>query len=251
MADGAPRGGRDERRRFTRRRWARRLRGWRAALAATLALVLVGAGVWLVGWSDVLDVEGVEVAGATDTVTPDQVRRAAAVEEGEPLARVDLDAIRSRVESLAAVREADVSREWPDAVRVSVVEREAVALVEIGGVVRGMDVDGVAFRRYEGEVPPMPRVETDSSVTAEALREAARVVVAMPAGLAERVEAVRVDSVDAITLSLRDGRTVRWGSAESSEQKSSVLAVMLRQEALTYDVSVPSDPTYCTDPACA
>lgn len=250
MAEERARTGRDHRR-FARRRWARRLAGWRTVLALVLVTALVGTGVWLVGWSDVLSVKGVEVAGAAETVTAADVRRAAAVEEGEPLARVDLDAIRSRVESLAAVRSADVSREWPDAVRVSVTERQAVALVEIGGVVRGMDVDGVAFRRYSGDPPSMPRVETDSSVTAEALREAARVVVAMPADLAGRVEAVRVDSVDAITLSLRDGRTVRWGSAESSEQKSSVLAVLLREDALAYDVSVPSDPTYCNDPACA
>ena len=56
---------------------------------------------------------------------------------------------------------------------------------------------------------------------------------------------VEVQTIDQITLVLRDGREVRWGSADESDLKATVLARLLAaQEATTYyDVSVPGSPT--------
>ena len=68
-------------------------------------------------------------------------------------------------------------------------------------------------------------------------------VSALPEDLAPRVDFVSVASVDRIELALRDGRTVVWGSAEDSERKAEVLAVLLQQDARVYDVSVPATPT--------
>ncbi len=53
---------------------------------------------------------------------------------------------------------------------------------------------------------------------------------------------VRVRTVDTIALQLRNGRTVRWGSADGSADKARVLAVLLGQTASFYDVSVPGQP---------
>jgi cell division protein FtsQ len=57
-----------------------------------------------------------------------------------------------------------------------------------------------------------------------------------------------VQTVDQISLVLRDGRTVVWGSADESGLKAKVLAVLLRQRAQTYDVSVPGQPTTAGTP---
>ena len=77
----------------------------------------------------------------------------------------------------------------------------------------------------------------------QALREAAQVVSALPGDLAARVDFVSVATIDQIELTLRDGRTVMWGSAEDSEQKAAVLARLLKQPAKHYDVSVPGNAT--------
>jgi cell division protein FtsQ len=231
------------RRRFARRQWARRWLTWKPVLAIVLVLVLVVGGLWLVYFSSFLSVQGVDVRG-TSLLTQEQVRRAAAVPEGEALASVDLDRVRARVEALAAVRSADVSREWPDRVRVDVQERTAVAVVEIAGQLRGMDADGVVFRDYAQAPPDLPRVQTGNDTGSDALREAALVVAALPGDLAARVDHVEVETVDQITLALRDGRTVRWGSSADSDLKAEVLATLLAaRKAQTYDVSVPGNPT--------
>src|SRR5688500_3550429 len=80
-------------RRFMARARQRRLRAalpW--AVGAGVALV-VGALVWMIYGTSVLGVRQVEVIG-TSVLTPDQVEQAAAVPFRQPLARVDLDAVR-------------------------------------------------------------------------------------------------------------------------------------------------------------
>ena len=231
------------RRRFARRQWARRWLNWKPVLAVVLVLLGIVGGLWLVYFSSFLSVQGVDVRG-THLLSAQQVRQAAAVPEGDALARVDLDRVRARVEALAAVRSADVSREWPDRVRIDVEERVAVAVVEIAGQLRGMDEDGVVFRDYAQAPPGLPRVQTGTDTDSDALREAALVVGALPADLAAKVDHVEVETVDEITLALRDGRTVRWGSSADSDLKAEVLAKLLvARKAQTYDVSVPGNPT--------
>jgi cell division protein FtsQ len=230
------------RRRFVRRQWARRWLTLRYVVAATLVVGLTVAGVWLVWFSSVLGVAGVDVTG-TEELDPAQVRRAVAVPAGEPLVRVDLAAVEARVEAIAYVRSAEATREWPDRLVVAVEEREAIAVVDIAGRVRGMDVDGVLFRDYQSPPADLPTVRTSAETGAEALREAARVVAALPGDVSRRIDHVEVSTVDQISLALRDGREVVWGSAEGSEEKAAVLVALLRQPGRVYDVSVPGQPT--------
>ncbi len=244
------------RRRFVRRRWARRWLAWRPVVLGAVLLALVVAGGWLVLFSPVLAVSGVQVAGSS-VLTPAAVRRAAAVPPGVPLATVDLDAVRDRVRRLPAVQDADVSRVWPDRVRIDVTERRAVAVLETtgaGGGLQGMDARGVVFRHYArppDDLPVVRRAEAAGGldgldgvdgVDGDALAEAATVAASLPPALAARVAHVEVHTVDRITLQLRGGREVRWGSAEDSADKARVLAVLLKQRGSYVDVSTPGQP---------
>jgi cell division protein FtsQ len=230
------------RKRFARRQWARRWLALRGLLVTLLLLALAAGLGWLVFFSSVLAVEGVEVEGL-DVLEPAEVRRVAAVPLGEPLARVPVDAIEARVQSLAPVKVVDVSRSWPDRVRIVVAEREAVAVVERDGVLRGVDEEGVQFRSYPSRPAALPVVRISAGTRSEALAEAAQVIAALPADLAARVDHLVVETVDSISLRLGNGKTVFWGSASDSATKAEVLAVLLRQKASVYDVSVPSQPT--------
>ncbi len=229
------------RKRFARRQWARRWLAWRIVLSVALVLTLTAGLVWLVFFSTVLAVQGVRVEG-TDVLDPVEVRRVAAVPGGAPLATVDLDAVADRVGELAPVADVDVSRAWPDQVRIDVVERVAVAVVERDGAVRGVDESGVVFRSYPERPVGLPLLRSGPDTPADALAESTRVIEALPAQIAAEVDYLEVESVDTITLRLRDGRRVLWGSAEQSGDKARVLAVLLEQEASAYDVSVPGQP---------
>lgn len=242
--------GRDERaarrtrRRFARRQWARRWLSLRYVLALVLVVGLVVGAVYLVFFSATLQVKRVDVVG-NDLLSDARVREVADVPLGEQLALVDLDRARARVGALAEVESVDVSRTWPDEVRIAVVERTPVAVVELGGRLRGLDADGVVFREFKRVPAGMPRVRPGPDAGPDALREAATVVSALPEDLTTRVDHVEVATVDQITLVLRDQRQVLWGSAEQSDLKAEVLdALLTAQKASSYDVSVPANPTF-------
>ncbi|HSE09767.1 MAG TPA: FtsQ-type POTRA domain-containing protein [Nocardioidaceae bacterium] len=230
------------RKRFARRQWARRWLALRGVVVALAVLALLAGAGWLVFFSSALTVEAVEVKGV-DVLGSGEVRRVAEVPMGKPLATAPLEAIAARVESLAPVKAVDVTRSWPDTVRIAVLEREAVAVVERDGAVRGLDEEGILFRSYPRVPAGLPVVRISAATRTEALAEAAQVIDALPGDLAARVDHLVVETVDSITLQLRNGRTIFWGSAADSDNKAAVLAVLLEQKASLYDVSVPAQPT--------
>ena len=227
---------------FTRRRWARRLRRLRPFLYAALLLGLVAGGVWLVFFSSVVTVREVAVHG-NQTVTAVRVRAVAKAPMGRQLARVDLGSIQARVETIPAVKSVSVSRSWPHTVSIAITERTPVAVVDRGAGLQAVDQDGVLFGGYAKRPDNLPLVVTAPDVKAEALAEAAHVVASLRSDIAAKVDRIEVETVDRITLHLTGGRTVMWGSAEQSDQKAAVLAVLLGQDAQQIDVSVPGRPT--------
>lgn len=230
------------RRRFARRQWARRWRAWRYVAASVLLVSVVAGAVWLLWFSQLFTLTQVGVHGEHH-LTERQVLAAAQVPDGEHLASLDLGAIASRVRALAPVRTVDVARHWPHGVTITVTERTPVAVVSLGGQLKGMDADGVVFRDYRTPPVGLPRVESTTDAGGAALAEAAKVVGALPPGLLSRVDHVTVGSVDEISLVMRGGAPVLWGSAEKSGEKGQVLVALLHQPGTGYDVSVPSQPT--------
>jgi cell division protein FtsQ len=241
---GASGRGRSSRQRFARRAWSRRWATVRRVVLLLVLVALVGGAGWLVFVSSVLAVERVEVSG-THTVSAARISNAAAVPLGEPLARVDVDRVRERVEDVPVVARADIGRSWPHTVSVEVVERTPVAVVRTGGALRLTDAEGVMFRTVASPRKRLPVVTV--SPDAQTLPEAAAVVADLPRRLARRVSHVDAPTIDSIELRLRDGRSVVWGSAESSELKAEVLESLLRRRASVYDVSVPGAPTLQVD----
>ena len=230
------------RQRFARRQWARRWMRWKYVVVSVLLVAVVVTAGWLVFFSATLAVSKVDVAG-NQLLSDQKVLRIAAVPEGEQLAFVDLDDAARRVATLSEVKAVDVTRAWPDGVLITVTERTAIAVVDIAGKIRGLDAEGIVFRDYKSAPPGLPRVRPTTSAGTDALKEAAGVVAALPDDLAARVDHVEVQTIDQITLVLRDGRQVLWGSADESELKATVLVTLLQnQEAKVYDVSVPGSP---------
>lgn len=227
------------RQRFARRAWARRWAVLRRVLVVALVLGLVGGAGWLVFFSSLLAVEQVRVAG-TRTVAAQRIADAADVRLGEPLARVDVDRVRQRVESVPVVLRADISRSWPNTVAVEVTERTPVVAVPRGSAYRLVDAEGVPYRTVPEPRKGLPVLDAR---TAAATAEAAAVVAELPADLARRVAHVEAATMDSIELMLGNGRRVVWGSAESTPLKAQVLSALLKRKASVYDVSVPGSPT--------
>lgn len=226
---------------FGRGRWRRRLRVWRPWLIATVAVGAAAFAVWVVIFSSWLGLRSMEVVG-TRAVASSDVAAAARVAPGTPLARVDLDAVEARVESLPEIANATVRRGWPHTIVITVSERQAVAAVHRDGSWWVMDRTGVLFRRTVSPDPAEPIVEVEAGPASQTLRQVAAMLAAIPDDLAEQTRRVTASSVDSIVVHLRDGTEVTWGSAAASAQKAAVLHALMDGAASTYDVSVPSQP---------
>lgn len=232
------------RRRFARRRFVGRLVVLRPLLLTLLGVGIVACLIWLVWFSDRLAVEKVRITGNA-LVSDAQVRKQAEVPVGQPLARVNTDAIEARLQDIVQFSDVDVSRCWPDALCIRVTERKAVAVVDREGVLRGLDRSGVLFRTYPRRPAGLPLVNARATASVDALHQAAEIVTALPASLTNRIRSLEAHTVDEISLTLASGARVEWGSAERSDLKAEVLEALLRAQpdAQVYDVTSPGTPT--------
>ncbi|WP_175541391.1 cell division protein FtsQ/DivIB [Streptomyces aidingensis] len=225
-------------------------------VTAVLLAALGGFGGWALYASSWLRVDRVTVSWTGDgprALAADRIAEAAAVPVGEPMARLDKDAVRDRLlAALPRLKDAEVVRSWPDRVVVKVTERQAVVLRPGGDGFTEIDVEGVAFGVLPEAVPGVPLLSVELEHNAGVRRfgedrivtEAVGVVAALPPALHRRTEMIRVRSYDSLTLELTDGRTVRWGSPELTGEKVAALTAVMKAAdgARYFDVSVPSAP---------
>ncbi|MER7456579.1 FtsQ-type POTRA domain-containing protein [Micromonospora sp. NPDC126480] len=242
------RAGRDAVPASTRRFMARaRQRRMRAALPWAVAagvLALTGLVAWTVLNTGLFGVREVRVEGG-ELVTAVQVRDAARVPDGMPLARVDLAATARRIGSLPAVERADVTRDWPDALVVRVTERTGVAVVPKGEQFVVVDGAGVVFRTLPERPAGLPLVRLAAPGPADPdTRAGLEVLAALTPQLREQLVDVTVEGLARITLHLRGERRVVWGDASRGEDKARVATALLDREADTIDVSAPDVVTF-------
>jgi cell division protein FtsQ len=226
-------------RRFMRRARQRRLRAALPWAGVGGVLALAGLLTWMVYGTSLLGVRELRVTG-TALVSPAEVRAAAAVPTGLPLARVDLTAVRLRVAALAPVDRVMVSRQWPGALLVQVVERTPVAVVPQGRQFAVVDGAGVVFQTVAKRPPglPLARVGTPGRDD-PATRAALQVLAALTPQLRDQLVEVTVEGPARILVKLRGDRTVVWGDATRSDTKAQVATALLARDGDVIDVSAP------------
>ena len=236
-------GRRRRRRRVVADRWvarAQRRRWWRLA-GVVLMVALIGGAVWAAWFSSLLAVHQVSVVGLTDEgelVGGQEVRSAASIPVGMPIARLDTASAQARVLELPWVASVEVRRAWPQDVVIAVTERSPVAVVKQGEDRRGVDTEGNIFDPPGGLWLTDPIIRGDSSAIAEAVKVAS----SLPADLEKRVRVIQAVSIDDIRLKLGNKSIVRWGNSQEAEFKAEVLRSLLPRRAQSYDVSAPSLP---------
>jgi cell division protein FtsQ len=209
-------------------------------IAGAVALIVVA--VWIVAFSPLLGVRTVTVTG-TKTVTTAQVEAAAAMNSGTPLVRLDAGAVRKRVEAIPGIASASVSVSYPSTVRIRVSERVAVGYLGAagGGSFTLVDRNGVQYEKVDTAPAGLPRFALPTGPASSVAQAAGQAVTVVAAALSPAVLAqlnqISADNPQSITLALRDGRTVVWGSDDRSRQKAALLPALLAQAGTHFDLS--------------
>ena len=222
------------------RRRARR----RARLRRLLPLLVLTAAAWfaVVVFSHWLlttprfSVATVDVRGAS-RVPPARILAAAAVEPGTSLFRLDPRAIAGRVAAIPEIRRADVVREFPDRVVISVEERRPFTLVHSGRL-HWLDEEGrLLGASPEAVVPQVPVVSGLSDDEVASMRSAPspkalaaialiRVLLRTGGALAAEISEIDMSRKDGPVLYTVDGVEVRLGTEEWEEQLARLEGVL-------------------------
>jgi cell division protein FtsQ len=215
--------------------------GKAAGLFGVLVLAVLAGVAWALLGSSLLVVRHVEVAG-NRLVTAAQVRQAAKIKPGTPLATLNTAAVARRVEQLAPVLSAAVTRSWLDTVVITVRERTPVLAVAMTGGGYGLvDPYGVVVRSAARKPAGMPLLSPAPAVLRgnAAIRAAAIVLRHLPAEVRTRLRWISAASASAVTLHLAGRITVLWGGTGQAAQKTAELGLLLRTHARYYDISDP------------
>ncbi|MEE6177748.1 cell division protein FtsQ/DivIB [Mycobacterium sp. 050134] len=212
-------------------------------LLATVLLAVAGVGLALVLYfTPAMSARSIVVTG-TGTVTREEVLDAARVRPGTPLLQINTSQVADRVAAIRRVASARVQRQYPSALRITIVERVPVAVKDFPDGPHLFDRDGVDFAA--GPPPPaLPYLDVaDPGPMDPATKAALQVLTALRPEVAGQVGRIAAPSVASITLTLGDGRVVIWGTTDRTEEKAEKLAALLTQPGRTYDVSSPDLPT--------
>ena len=242
--------GRESAGRFAQRARDERRRRRRVWLALAGLVITVAGTLVLVGRSGVVRVQSVQVAGER-RYPASEVIAAAAITPAAPMWRLDERGVRDRVAALPWVDTVTVTRQWPRTVRISVTERQPVAVVTATATT-GWLVDATGVEIAAVTHPPaaglllVALTERQVGLTPQTRRPlvtaALAVAAALPPPLRARVAGIDGISTQRITVRLTDGKTVSWGNAERSDRKAAVLTALLVTPYAVYDVSAPEAP---------
>jgi len=222
------------------RRRARR----RARLRRLLPLLVLTAAAWFAvavfsHWlltTPRFSVATVDVRGAS-RVPPARILAAAAVEPGTSLFRLDPRAIAGRVAAIPEIRRADVVREFPDRVVISVEERRPFTLVHSGRL-HWLDEEGrLLGASPEAVVPQVPVVSGLSDDEVASMRSAPspkalaaialiRALLRTGSALAAEISEIDMSRKDGPLLYTIDGVEVRLGTEEWEEQLARLEGVL-------------------------
>ena len=225
----------------------RRLR----VLLALLGVVVLTAGTMLAVRSSLLDVDHIEVEGAAHS-TPAAVVQASGLRLGTAMTKVDEEKMLGPIEALPWVRRADVHREWPGTVVITVEERNPRAVTRTdAGAWALLDTDG----RVLADVPELPAgvmvfegvgpVPAPGDGVAAALGPLA-VLAALPPSVTGRVASLALLESGEVELKLNPRGTVRFGTPADAAAKvraiETVLASVDTRNLAVLDVRLPSSP---------
>ncbi len=233
---------RAEVRRFTRRARNRRLT---AAISAAVVATLIGL-VFVAVYSPILALRTVTIDG-TVRVDATAVRAVVADQIGTPLALIDFGRITKKLSTFPLIRSYVTETVPPDTLLIHVVEREPVGQLITGGGYELVDPAGVSIQKAPTAFAGVPVIDLGAAnATSPAFGSVIEVLLAMPPALLAQVSTVTARTQDDVSLVLTGvGQRVKWGSAENSATKATLLAALIAvtdpARAGEFDVSAPGN----------
>jgi cell division protein FtsQ len=161
---------------------------------------------------------------------------------------VRLGAIEARLEANPYIESAKVTRDWPDGVDITLVERTPVGVWQVGGQSFLVDQAGYVLGALVDEPPAntLPIVAIDAAIPApgeridaDALALVPDLMTAVPRATGERILSFEYSSTEGLTAITESGVRIVFGDSKDYEYKLAALGGVFneaRQQALPFSV---------------
>jgi cell division protein FtsQ len=232
----------------------RRSRRLRIAGVAVAVLLVLAACVGLYN-SSLFAVRTVEVVGATH-VSAESVRALARVPSDATLIRFPADAVAQRVSADPWIASVSVSRVFPSGMRIRVVERVPVAIVDAGARMWLIDGTGTPIATptvdASGTVPiindvPGLDLKAGRRTTSEPLLNSIAVLNGISRTLSATVLSASAPTIDGTALSTADHVEIVFGEAVDLATKDALARRILTEQkgkVVSIDVRITDRPTW-------
>ncbi|MGH2663044.1 MAG: cell division protein FtsQ/DivIB [Actinomycetota bacterium] len=225
--------------------------------AVALTVVVLALGVWTVVASPLFAVKRIDVTGAR-YLQQEAVRQLAGVPLGTNVLRVPVEEATRSLVKHPWIAWAEVSRNLPAGITISVRERRPVGWVTDTGGAALLSADATVLDVQGSPPPDLPSLgDADGSLAPGAGvpgSPALSLAASMPASLLDRTEAVR-EVLGELIVDLRTGERVSYGALGDLEAKNHAVVAMLSWAEergvgiQAIDVSIPQAPTLSREAA--
>jgi cell division protein FtsQ len=223
----------------------------RRLVLAAIAALLLGAlyHFWLRD-SALVAVKDVEVTGLSTKDGPRIEATLTSAAEDMTTLHVRVNELEEAARQFPIVGSIHVERDFPNGLRIEVLERRPAALVSVDGVPIPVAGDGTVLR---GLQPPeglallrMEKLVADGRVTDPRTLRALLVAGAAPGGVPQRIDRVSEGPEQGVVVELEDGPEIIFGDADFAVEKWTAALRVLADPAAagaTYvDVRLPERP---------
>lgn len=229
-------------RRRHRRLW------WVGGAGLVVVLAVLGAVLY---FSPVLAITTVTVTG-TDLLSAERAEEHLEPVRDRPLPQVGQRTVEDLLADEPAVETVRVHAEPPHDLSVEVVEHVPVAMVHEGENRILYSAAGAALATLPADQAAeyhLPSVASAQDVKDPEVFDAITSVLGtLPESIRTRMQSATAETIDSVTLTLTDGRTVLWGNPEQGPRKAQVLEALLKvpeddaAPVREFDVSTPDRP---------
>lgn len=236
-----------------RRKAGVRVLAARVAIGA-LALLLVGALLWLLLFSSVFRLESnaISVSGANEWVSSETIHSIANKQSGKSLFLVSSNDVANQLKAIPGVSEAKVSKHFPKSMSVAIKAQKPAAMLKSGSTLTAVDDRGRVLNSVENaDVQGIPVIEVknvEKSLKNRSVKGALTILAALPESMRQQITKVTVATQDSVTTTLNDGEhVIVWGDSSQLKLKMAEVDKILNDPNVIgdykqVDVSAPSRP---------
>ena len=212
-------------------------------LTIAIAIALIAALAYLLGWSNLLSIKEINYLGAPNKSSEITISNLANLNIGERLARIEVRKVSARIKTLPWVASTNISRNWISGkVVVAVVAR--VPIATFNGQL--MDATGARFDLPGGYISQLPSVSANNEESGLA---AIKLFLKLPMDFSTRTSAFAASSPKNIHFKITEGKRsifIIWGEGNEIELKLKVYQALLalpeNSKITKIDLSEPHSP---------